>query len=99
MRLHSLVSLLVAVGVALGVATPASAQLVKPTPELIEKDVKALVAGGNGRTFALRRLDKYDGPLPERQEEVAALLLKLVKEDKSYDAMRALSVWATEAEL
>jgi len=87
------------VGVWLALVGGVSAQLKKATPELIDKDIKDLKAGGNARTFAFHRLDKYEAPLPEKQAEVAELLMKLVKADKSYDAMVALSVWATEAEL
>ncbi len=85
--------------ISVGTVNNAYAQLVKATPEQIDKDIKALIAGGNGRSFALKRLDKYEAPLEEKQAEVAGLLMKLVKDDKSYDAMRALSVWATETEL
>src|SRR5439155_14690271 len=99
MRTSWVARLALAAGVCLGFAGSASAQLKKATPEQIDKDVKALKAGGNARTFALRRLDKYDGPLADKQAEVAALLMKLVKDDKSYDAMRPLAVWATDDEL
>jgi HEAT repeat protein len=75
------------------------AQLVKATPELIDKDVKAVKAGGNARTFAVKRLGNYEAPLAERQAEVAELLMKLVNDSKSYNAIRSLSVWAREEEL
>lgn len=91
--------LILVIGLAIAVTSSANAQLIKPTPEQIDKDIKALIDGGNARTFALRRLDKYSGPLEDKQEEVATLLLKLVKIDKNNDAIRALSVWAREPEL
>jgi hypothetical protein len=88
-----------AVGVLACGGGPAAAQLKKATPEQIDKDVKAVVAGGNARTFALKRLGGYEAPLEEKQAAVAELLMKLVKDSKDYNACRSLAVWATEAEL
>jgi hypothetical protein len=92
--------LLAIVGVNLCLASPVSAQK-KPTLEGVTKDINAVIAGSNARYYAVKRLAEYDGPLPEKQAEVAALLLKTVKEnqDRAYDCMLALGVWATEAEL
>src|SRR5262245_33080724 len=100
MRAPWFVNLLFIVTVSLCLASPATAQK-KATLEDILIDIKAVTAGGNARNFAIKRLMKYDGPLPEKQAEVGALLLKIVNEnqDRAYDAMLALSVWATETEL
>ncbi|QJW98735.1 hypothetical protein [Frigoriglobus tundricola] len=91
--------ILVAVGALACAAGNAGAQLKKPTPEQIDKDIKAVVAGGNGRTFALKRLGEYEAPLEDKQKEVAELLMKLVKDSKDYNACRSLAVWATDTEL
>src|SRR5437868_6896295 len=91
--------LALAVAVCLGLAGAAFAQLEKATPEKIDKDIKDMKAGGNARAFAMQRLDKYEAPLADKQAEVADLLIKMVRAEKSYDAMRALAVWATDAEL
>jgi hypothetical protein len=73
----------------------------KATPESVAADIKGVTSGGNSRYFAVNRLKDYEAPLPEKQAEVAALLMKIVKDkgDRAFDCMLALGVWATDTEL
>src|SRR4051812_36010750 len=48
----------------------------------LDKDIRQINHGSDpGRTFALRRLSKYEAPVPERQAEVSRELWKSIEKD------------------
>jgi hypothetical protein len=67
----------------------------------LDKDIQQINHGDDpGRTFALRRLAKYETPVPERQAEVSRELWKSIEKDgQGYNEMRLLAIWGMPAEL
>lgn len=91
--------LLLGVGFYCAFAGKAAGQEKKPNLAQLEKDITAAQSANPAmRTLAIRRLANYPAPVAEKHAEVAALLMKRVKDGKDYDAMRALAIWATPTE-
>jgi uncharacterized Tic20 family protein len=83
-----------------GKAAP-SRPAVAPADQL-SRDIEDAQSRTNpvARHYALERLKNYDAPVPERQEEVAALLMSNIKGNRDpYLSCMGLVVWATPREL
>jgi hypothetical protein len=82
-------------------ATGAKEKAPKGAADQLDKDINLVRSGvGAARILAVRRLNAYKAPVPEKQAEVAAALMESIeKTGDGYDEMRALAIWATPTEL